>query len=118
MRYCEFRDVMIGKGYSSVDVFDCIRDFFKEHEISKMRLDQFVALFCDNVCDRNERLNRHYAIDDAFDKLIDKYFAENDFYKNRSIDDVFDDICSDLWDYCRLGYLLFADYWQDCLKDC
>lgn len=121
MRYYEFRDLMIAKGYTIVDVFDCIRDFYLSDACSNFfmkALNEFVSLFCDHILDRFVRAKKHYDIDDAFDKLIDKYSAENDFYKNHSIDNVFDDLCFDVWKHCYLDHFLLDDYWQDILKDC
>lgn len=121
MRYYEFRDVMLAKGYSIIDVFDCVRDFYRSDACSNFymkALNEFVSLFCDHIADRFVRAKRHYDIDDAFNKLIDKYSVGNDFYKNRSVDDVFDDLCFDVWKHCDLGLSLLDDYWQEILKDC
>lgn len=120
MRYEEFRDVMIAKGYSVVDVFDCIRDFYRSDACSIFylkALDQFVSLYCDHIMDRFERLKKHYDIDDAFNKLVDMYNIENNCFQDRPIDDVFDDLCFDVWKKCHLDYCL-DDYWQDILEDC
>lgn len=120
MEYFEFRDVMLAKGYTVIDVFDCIRDFYRSDACSKFNMDifnEYVALFCDHIMDRFAREKKHYDIDDAFNKLIDKFFTE-DFSKNRSVDDVFDDLCWDVWDHCDLGLFVPDDYWQDILKDC
>lgn len=122
MNYEEFRDVMISKGYTIVDVFDCIRDFFRCDACpayTLLALNQHVALYCDNICDRFERLKRHYDLDDMFDKLMDQYKVENNWFQDRPIDDVFDDLCYDIWeDFCHLDSRQFDDYWQDLLKDC
>ena len=121
MRYYEFRDVMFSKGYSIFDVFDCVRDFYRSDACSNFfmkALNEFVALFCDHIIDRSVRSKKHYDIDDAFNKLIDSSSAERFFYKNRSIDNVFDDLCFDVWKSCYLDYYLLDDYWQDILKDC
>lgn len=121
MRYSDFRDVMLAKGYSMVDVLDCIRDFYLSDACSNLfrkALNEFVSLYCDHISDRFVRAKKHYDIDDALDKLIDKYFAENDYFKDRSIDDVIDDLCFDVWKHCYFGYFLLDDYWQNILKDC
>ena len=122
MRYEEFKNVMLAKGYSMVDVFDCIRDFFRCDACSNYYrnvLNHHVALYCDHVYDRKERLNRQYDIDDAFDKLFDMYNVEHNWFQDRSIEAVLDDLCYDLWeDILDLDSSLLDDYWQDILKDC
>lgn len=122
MKYEEFRDVLLAKGYSIVDVFDCIRDFYRSDACSNyymIRLNQYVALYCDHIYNRKERLKRHYDIDDAFDKLFDMYNVEHNWFQDRSIDSVLDDLCCDLWDdFCELDHFSLDDYWQDLLKDC
>lgn len=122
MKYFDFRDVMVAKGYSIVDVFDCIRDFFRSDACPVyilMALDQHVALYCDGISDRFEVLKKHYDIDDAFNKLIDMYDVGHNWFKDRSIDDVFDDLCYDIWErFCYLNSAELDDYWQDLLKDC
>lgn len=122
MKYEEFRDVLLAKGYTIVDVLDCIRDFFRSDACSNyymLRLNQYVALYCDNISDSKERLKKHYDIDDAFNKLFDKYCNERNFFHDRCIDSVFDDLCYDLWEHvCELDHFLLDDYWQDILKDC
>lgn len=121
MRYYEFRDVMLAKGYSIVDVFDCVRDFYRSDACSNFymkALNDFVALFCDHIVDRFQRAKKHYDIDDAFDKLIDKYFAYDDIWPDRTADDCFDDLCFSVWRDCDLDCFLLDDYWQDILKDC
>lgn len=122
MRYLDFRDVMIAKGYSIIDVFDCIRDLFRSDacpSYTLLALDQHVALYCDNVYDRFEMVKRHYDVDDAFNKLIDLYDTEHNWFQDLSIDDVFDDLCYDIWeDFCYLNSREFDDYWQELLKDC
>ena len=122
MRYEGFRDVMLAKGYTIVDVFDCIRDFFRSDACSAsalLLLNQHVAFYCDHIYNRSERLKRHYDLDDAFNKLIDMYNVEHNWFEDRPIDDVFDEICHDIWDdYCHLDSPRYDDYWQDILKDC
>lgn len=121
MRYYDFRDVMLFKGYSIVDVFDCIRDFYCSDACSNFyikSLNKHVAMFCDHIVDRFVIAKKHYDIDDAFNKLLDEHFAEKDFYHNRSVDDCFDDLCYDVWMNCDLDHFLLDDYWQDLLKDC
>lgn len=121
MRFSEFKDVMFCKGYSIVDVFDCIRDFYRSDACSNFYMNSFndyVALFCDHIIDRFVRAKKHYDIDDAFSKLLDKSFAKVDFLKNRSCDDVFDDLCYDVWRCCNLDNFNLDDYWQDILQDC
>lgn len=121
MRYLEFKDVMIAKGYSIVDVMDCIRDFLRSDacpSVTLLALNEHVALYCDNVYDRFKREKMHYDLDDAFDKLIVKYFEHN-WFQDRSIDDVLDDLCYDIWEnFCYLDSRQFDSYWQDLLKDC
>ena len=122
MRYEEFKDVLLAKGYSMVDVLDCIRDFYRSDACSNyymMRLNQYVALHVDHIYNRKERLKRHYDIDDAFDKLFDMYNVEHNWFQDRPLDSVLDDLCYDLWeDICELDHFLLDDYWQDLLKDC
>jgi hypothetical protein len=122
MRYKEFRDVMLSKGYSVVDVMDCIRDFLRSDACSSwvlLSFNQHVALFCDHIMDHCERKKRHYDLDDAFNKLMDMYNVEHSWFGDRPLDDVFDDLCYDLWeDFCHLDSHQFDDYWQDLLKDC
>lgn len=121
MKYEEFKDVMIAKGYSIVDVLDCIHDFLISDACPKYclsALDQHVALFCDHIMDRFERLKKHYDVDDAFSKLYDQYDREHNYYHDRPVDDIFDDLCFGLWN--NICYLDSTkdDYWQDLLKDC
>lgn len=118
MRYEEFRDVMIAKGYSIVDVFDCIRDFFRSGACpayTMLSLNRHVALYCDNIYNHFEREKRHYDLDDAFDKLMNMYNVEPDWLQ----DDVLDDLCHDIWDeFCYLYSRKFDNYWQELLADC
>lgn len=122
MRYEEFKDLMLAKGYSIVDVFDCIRDFFRTDacpSYTLLSLNRHVALYCDHIYNRFEREKRHYDLDDAFNKLMDMYNIEHNWFQDRPIDDVFDDLCHDIWeDFCYLDSRHFDDYWQDILKDC
>lgn len=121
MRYYEFRDVMICKGYTIVDVLDCVRDFYRSDACSNFfmnALNEFVSLFCDHILDPFVRAKKHYDLDDAFDKLMDKYNSENNWFRDRSVDDVFDDLCFDVWKHCDLDHFLLDDYWQDVLRDC
>jgi hypothetical protein len=113
MRYEEFRDVLLAKGYSIVDVFDCIRDFFRSDACSGaalLSLNEHVALYCDHIYNRFEREKKHYDLDDCFNKLVDMYNIQNN--------NVYCDLCYDIWDFCRLDSSRFDDYWQDLLKDC
>lgn len=120
MRYEEFRDVMLAKGYSVVDVMDCIRDFFRSDAADNcdmVAFNRFVA-HCHGL-DKMSVTNDTYDIDDAFDYLIDYYNDYYNYFHDHCMDSIFDYLCYDLWeDACCLDSLRLDDYWQDLLKDC
>lgn len=121
MRFRDFRKVMLAKGYSMADILDCIRDFFRcdacpGHTL--LALNQHVAICCDKIYSRLESVKKHYDVDDAFNKLIDKYFAK-DFFNERSADEILELLCYDVWErICFLDSRCLDGYWRDLLKDC
>lgn len=102
MRYEEFRDVMLAKGYSIVDVFDCIRDYFAS-DVSVDQIDKFnhlISLLKGDVFEK-----RYYNdLDDSLSWLIGQMSRFD-----KDIDSVYDNAGHDLWVNCAFEKSSFVD---------
>lgn len=118
MRYEEFRDVMIAKGYSIVDVLDCIRDFLSSSAADSIPMLSFNTLVGTlKGYSALEALKQSYDVDDAFTYLINQHF-DYDFRKPFDVDTPFENLCNELWSNCACSMRRYDDYWQNLLKDC
>lgn len=116
MNYRSFRNCLIARGYSTIDVMDCIRDYFVSDAVDVDHSSAFNRWIGILHGDFLTNKKHHYDVDDSFSFLLDKYCTRENY--NGALNFCVDDLCYDLWTFIYLGDPKLDDYWQDILKDC
>lgn len=127
MKFDEFKDVMLCRGYTILDVYLTLADFIKSHECSRVLVDRFnhylecsvyfagsdvhryvkmLTLNCDKMIERRFACK----VGDAFRFLLEK--KRIDYYYPTSMDNIYEWMLDDLW--CNLN--LDADWYTDDLN--
>lgn len=127
MKFDEFKDLMICRGYTILDVYLTLADFVKSHESSRVLVDRFnhylersvyfasydVRRFTKMLTLNGDKMiERRFAckVGDAFKFLLEKKRIE--YYYPTSMDNIYESMLSDLW----LNLDLSADWWSDDLN--
>lgn len=132
MKYFEFEDVMLARGYSMSDVYFTIADFFVSHEKDRRLVWDFnyylknCLYFASSdvhryskmlTLDDDKIVSYRYACDicEAFGFLFEK--KKIDRYFPTEIDELYSSMLYDLWFNCDLFDDRFEDDWQLILED-